>query len=342
MLNMARLAVILLLLATSLVALLVWQLNPPPLFDGEETRFLPNFKTQDARHITITQGLGLSGTQRLTFNYSNRHSKQNQEWLLAERGNYPANQELLAELLWRLAQAQKIAPRTKNPAHYGRLGVRAPEELGAATRFHIKDANGATLVNVLLGHEEDSDNESTVSAEALARQRLGADKTARVYMRHQDEARSWLVRARLPRNYKFAAWIDAHLPHHNRNADLVSAQFEPVPESGLTSAVPVKIDDAYRRALAALRPDDVVGVEAIAFGALPPLKLTYANGLEIIYHVHTTSAHIWVRPEVVEIKSADSENPESLAKRESPEKRERFGDYAFRLPPQAATIFLVP
>ena len=66
-----------------------------------------------------------------------RIEKRDGQWVMPDRDGWPANQREVSRALFRLAEARRIEPKTRNPALHARLGVEditAPEAKGAEDR----------------------------------------------------------------------------------------------------------------------------------------------------------------------------------------------------------------
>ena len=114
--------------------------------DGSQQRtgasLFPTLSTQanSATEITVIKG---SSTPSLTVH------KQNEQWTVAERANYPADISKLRRLLQSLTDAKIIEEKTSNPASYPVIGVEdplKPEAGGAEVSISVADGNHAVIV----------------------------------------------------------------------------------------------------------------------------------------------------------------------------------------------------
>jgi hypothetical protein len=114
--------------------------------DGSQQKtgasLFPTLATQahSATEITVFKG---SSTPSLTVH------KQNEQWTVAERANYPADLSKLRSLLQSLADAKIIEEKTSNPASYPVIGVEdplKPEAGGAEVSISVADGKHAVIV----------------------------------------------------------------------------------------------------------------------------------------------------------------------------------------------------
>jgi hypothetical protein len=114
--------------------------------DGSQQRtgasLFPTLAAQanSASEMTVFKG---SSTPSLTVH------KQNEQWTVAERANYPADISKLRGLLQSLADAKIIEEKTSNPASYPVIGVEdplKPEAGGAEVSISVADGKHAVIV----------------------------------------------------------------------------------------------------------------------------------------------------------------------------------------------------
>ena len=169
---------------------------------SETEILLPDFARQidAAQALEIVHGRGMSGSVTLSF------KRTPEGWVMRERDDYPARQELVNETLLALSALQTGAARTAQPKWHRALGLVRPEEFGKAIRFSVRDAEGGLLADVMLGKEEASE----VVAVQQTKQLGTVERN--FYVRRTDSAQTWLARGRLPRNSQIAAWLDPAFP----------------------------------------------------------------------------------------------------------------------------------
>jgi hypothetical protein len=239
-----------------------------------------------AAKLEITHGRGLSGTRAL------HASRTDAGWTLDERWGYPANDELVNETLLALADLKAVEARTAQADWHRALGLVVPEDLGAAVRFRVTDAQGQILTALLLGKEQQSESEATQEV-----QNYGPE-LRQFYVRREDSAQSWLARGRLPRNPDMAAWIDPSLPRHDSDK-LRQLRFG----TGDNAFSMLRVGDVWSLGgaqdwlarFAALRPDDVAQATSINFATARPFTLIYEDGLSITYENVGAATVIWSR-----------------------------------------------
>jgi hypothetical protein len=114
--------------------------------DGSQQRtgaaLFPTLAAQanSATEMTVFKG---SSTPSLTVH------KQNEQWTVAERANYPADISKLRGLLQSLSDAKIIEEKTSNPASYPVIGVEdplKPEAGGAEVSISVADGKHAVIV----------------------------------------------------------------------------------------------------------------------------------------------------------------------------------------------------
>ena len=107
-----------------------------------------------ATQLEMTFAAGISGTRGI------RIELQDGQWVLPERGNYRANQELVTETLLALADLKALEARTQKPEWHRALGLVVPEDLGRAMRFKVRAQDDTVLTSLLLGNEQESEAEA--------------------------------------------------------------------------------------------------------------------------------------------------------------------------------------
>jgi hypothetical protein len=113
-------------------------------------------------------------------------------WLVAEKGNYPANAAKISQIVRAMADLTLVEPKTQNPDLYPRLEVEDPGN-GKSTLVAVKDKSGGDLAQAIVGKRRYD--------------RLGAGNDG-VYLRKPGEAQSWLARGTLDPSGDAASWLD--------------------------------------------------------------------------------------------------------------------------------------
>jgi hypothetical protein len=116
-------------------------------------------------------------------------------WLVAEKGNYPANAAKISQIVRAVADLILVEPKTQNPDLYPRLEVEDPGN-GKSTLVAVKDKSGGDLAQAIVGKRRYD--------------RLGAGNDG-VYLRKPGEAQSWLARGTLDPSGDAANWLDRQI-----------------------------------------------------------------------------------------------------------------------------------
>jgi len=137
-----------------------------------------------------------AGDQRLV-----RIEKRDGTWVMPDRDYWPANQREVSRAVFRLGQARRIEPKTRNPALHARLGVEAiaaPDAKGSELRL----AGGGEPVRLVIGNNHPS---------------LGGS-----YVRVGDDPQAWLLDEDIGPAREPTDWLDRRL------LDLPMARIEEV------------------------------------------------------------------------------------------------------------------
>ena len=287
--------------------------------------FLPDYaaRLDTVARLEITHGLGMSGEQKMSF------TRDGARWQIAQRQNYPANQELVNETLLALANVQLIEARTGQSDWHRALGLGVPEELGRGIRFRAIDGEGAEIVSLILGDEEKSEAEAVQQTAAIGL------ALRNFYVRKEAEAQSWLARGRLPRNPQITAWLDATMPAGEADrlvniADAEGILFARDDSNGWDEAA-----QAWLSGFAALRPEDVTRTDIIDFTRALPLELTYDNGLVVTFRIVGAATVIWMRADISLRADVDE-----AARAEARAMKQRFSGWALRFPASATGVLM--
>jgi hypothetical protein len=241
----------------------------------------------DATRLDMTFAAGISGTRGI------RIELQNGKWVLPERGNYPANQELVTETLLALADLKAVEARTQKPKWHRALGLVVPEDLGRAMRFKVRTQDGTVLTSLLLGNEQESE------AEAKQDVKTYGPELRQFYARQEGDNQTWLARGRLPRNPNVAAWLDSALPRYELEQLKAVSFGKGAQKFKLLRVTPVSLSmgggDTWVSDFKGLKPDDVSLADSINFETAQPMVLRYANGLVITYENVGAATVIWTR-----------------------------------------------
>jgi hypothetical protein len=116
-------------------------------------------------------------------------------WLVAEKGNYPANAAKISQIVRAMADLTLVEPKTQNSDLYSRLEVEDPGN-GKSALVAVKDKSGGDLAQAIIGKRRYD--------------RLGAGNDG-VYLRKQGEAQAWLARGTLDPSGDPASWLDRQI-----------------------------------------------------------------------------------------------------------------------------------
>ena len=116
-------------------------------------------------------------------------------WLVAEKGNYPANAAKISQIVRAMADLNLVEPKTQNPDLYPRLDVEDPEH-GKSALVAVKDKSGGDLAQAIVGKRRYD--------------RLGAGNDG-VYLRKPGEAQTWLARGTLDPSGDPSSWLERQI-----------------------------------------------------------------------------------------------------------------------------------
>src|SRR5256714_2330015 len=116
-------------------------------------------------------------------------------WLVAEKGNYPANAGKISQIVRAMADLTLVEPKTQNPDLYPRLEVEEPDH-GKSALVVVKAKSGGDLAQAIVGKRRYD--------------RLGAGNDG-VYLRKPGEAQTWLARGTLDPSGDPASWLDRQI-----------------------------------------------------------------------------------------------------------------------------------
>jgi Domain of unknown function (DUF4340) len=123
--------------------------------------------------------------------------RQGNAWVVAEKGNYPADATKIRKVLLGLAQIAYVEPKTAEPSLYKRLNLEDPAtEKSQSALVEIYDAQGGALGAVIAGRRRIDE--------------LGGGNDG-VYVRPPTEARAWLARGTLDLDSDLVQWLDRRI-----------------------------------------------------------------------------------------------------------------------------------
>ena len=118
--------------------------------------------------------------------------REGKDWLVAEKGDYPATADKLRRVALTLVDLTLPEPKTREPKLYPRLEVEDPGP-GQSPLVTLKDKSGATLAAPIVGKERYD--------------RLGGG-SAGVYVRKPGQRQSWLAAGALDLSGDAASWLE--------------------------------------------------------------------------------------------------------------------------------------
>ncbi len=311
---------------------------------SETEILLPDFARQidAAQALEIVHGRGMSGAVTLSF------KRTLEGWVMRERDDYPARQELVNETLLALGALQTGAARTAQPKWHRALGLVRPEEFGKAIRFRVRNAEGGLLADVMLGKEEASE----VVAVQQTKQLGTVERN--FYVRRTDSAQTWLARGRLPRNSQIAAWLDPAFPSlPQEQLSEVGAGKGATEEGAGTPLLRRQPDGGWDKpggarwleGFARLQLEDVTRDTEINFDTASTLYLAYSNGVIITLENVGAATVLWTRARA-SVSTTGFNAPQDNAAREEARAlanalNQRFDGWALRLPASAAAHLIV-
>ena len=116
-------------------------------------------------------------------------------WLVAEKGNYPANAAKISQIVRAMADLTLVEPKTQTAGLYPRLEVEDPGS-GKSALISVKDKSSRALAEAIVGKRRYD--------------RLGAGNDG-VYIRKPGEAQAWLARGTLDPSGEPASWLDRQI-----------------------------------------------------------------------------------------------------------------------------------
>lgn len=118
--------------------------------------------------------------------------REGNDWLAAEKGNYPAAAPKIRRIALALADLTLVERMTREPKLYPRLAVEEPGQ-GKSTLVTLKDKSGMTLAALIVGKRRYD--------------RLGEGRDG-VYVRKPGHRQSWLAAGSLDLEGDTASWLD--------------------------------------------------------------------------------------------------------------------------------------
>lgn len=151
------------------------------------------------------------------------------QWLVVERGEYPADTTALRKELRKLAEARRVEAKTAQAAFYPQLGVEDVAEAEDTTVRLTARAGNEPVLDLIIGKSAASGS----------------------YVRLLDDPQSWLIDQRIALPRVTVAWLDNPLLSVARN-DVQRMEIEPLdgPDYAIHKDDPEQTDFALEPALA--------------------------------------------------------------------------------------------
>ena len=120
-------------------------------------------------------------------------SSDGENWLVAEKDNFPADFSKIKQLAISMANLKTIEAKTKKPENYDRVGVGSPEDTNGTTKqIALIDNKGETLASLIIGNNKP-----------------GA--RAGFYARVPDQEQAWLLEGKVDYPSTISQWLDKRI-----------------------------------------------------------------------------------------------------------------------------------
>jgi hypothetical protein len=260
--------------------------------------------------------------------------RDGERWLVAERGDYPANSSRVRQLVLALSELTLVEPKTERPALYPRLDVEDPGT-GKSSLVTLKDKAGKSLGALIIGKRRYD--------------RLGEGNDG-VYVRQPGAARSWLARGSIDLQGAMSSWLDRpilDIPQKRiaklvltgaDGARLVISRNAPDGKFAVEGAPPgakFKGDDAIAapaEGLAGLELDDVMPAKEMPVPATGVASAAYTSfdGLEVDLRIFDHGGAKWI---------AITANGSGKAAEEAKKITARASQWRYAIPSYKAGLF---
>lgn len=235
-------------LLTALAAFVATRGDQAASVGPTDRRALPGFADRVAgvASLRLTRGATTVNFRRVDRN-----------WVVVEKGNYPADESRLRRLLLQLAELELVEPKTDRPELLARLDLDDPAN-GKSTEITARDRGGATVGQIVIGRGRPTD--------------IGHGD-AGVYVRRAGSDQAWLARGAFELGGDAQAWLDRRIvdiaPGKVASVVLTAADGGAVTLARISADQPFAIDkppaDGHPK------PDDALAAPA---GGLQSLQLT--------------------------------------------------------------------
>ena len=156
--------------------------------EGDGKLMFPQFKNvvNDTAKI-----VGVDANGKFTL------SRASDQWVLMEKGNYPADPSTVNEMLIGLSQLKLLEKKTSKPQRYAKLGLSEPGSKDSdAQRITVFDKADKILLDVILGERKAARGEPNMSE---------------LYVRLPDDPQTWNALAGLPITTESVDWLNSEL-----------------------------------------------------------------------------------------------------------------------------------
>jgi len=182
----------LILLAAASLALIVLAIVAIASGDRGVSRAAPGERALPALAAKIGE-VGSVGVKRKALSLT--FVRDGDNWLVAEKGNYPAAAGKVRQIVLAMADSMLVEPKTQKAEFYPRLDVEDPGS-GKSTLVTLKDKSGATLAEMIIGKRRYD--------------RLGTG-TDGIYVRKLGDTQAWLARGSLEFSDQLSSWLDRRI-----------------------------------------------------------------------------------------------------------------------------------
>ncbi len=262
--------------------------------------------------------------------------RKEQNWVLADRGGYPAKVEPVRTLLVRLSEAELVEPKTRKSDRFGMLEL---EDAGAkdtkSREARLLDRQGASIAQVIVGKRR---------MDAFGSSQAGT------YVRWPEDQQAWLATGDLQISAAVRDWVqptvleveapkiksvtveianEAPLRIERETGEGGKHKLVDVPQGKkLKQGADV---DAIVRAVGALELEDVRKLDPAAAGEASSARLETDDGLAVTLQLRKDGEDTWV---------AVTATGEGDAKKTAEDIVNRSKGWEFKIPPSKAAAIL--
>jgi len=252
---------------------------------------------RDGQRITVA-------SSEATYRIERVQQGETTVWVMRDRGDYPVLGSRLAQLTEGLQALRYTRRMTSDPTKHARLGVDDPRQGGRGVLVQIEDAQGALLVNVILGVEPSG-----------------------LYARRPDDDQAWAVRGEMPPLRNVSTWLDLQ-PLQIEPERLARVEIAPrvgrayilgrdepqqqwrMVQPALAVLAQSSVASAAER-ITQLQPVDVQPAPAIQGAAVARVRAVTFDGVLIDAEVVEADSRLWLK--LVARSAAETPTPEQEA-----------------------------